>query len=71
MRRTRMNTAPRCQSHFALVARLHSKMRNGMEEVIGSMPTRSTKFSSGQFSSLRPCLRRSGAVCFPAGKTNW
>jgi len=42
-----------------------------MEEVIGSMPTRSTKFSSGQFSSLRPCLRRSGAVCFPAGKTNW
>jgi hypothetical protein len=43
MRRTRMNTAPRYHSSCALVARRHSKMRNGMEEVVGSIPTRSTK----------------------------
>ena len=43
MRRTRMNTAPRYQSRSPLVARLQWKMRNGMEEVVGSIPTRSTK----------------------------
>jgi hypothetical protein len=44
MRRTRMDTAPRYHSRFFYVARLQSKMRNGMEEVVGSIPTRSTKF---------------------------
>jgi hypothetical protein len=44
MRWTRMNTAPRYHSRFALVARLQSEMRNGMEEVAGSIPARSTKF---------------------------
>ena len=43
MRRTRMNTAPLYLSHFPCVAPLQSKMRNGMEEVVGSNPTRSTK----------------------------
>ena len=42
MRRTRMNTAPRYHSRFLPVAPLQSKMRNGMEEVVGSIPTRST-----------------------------
>jgi hypothetical protein len=46
MLRTRMNTAPFYHSRSAGVARLQSKMRNGMEEVVGSIPTRSTKFPS-------------------------
>ena len=40
MRRTRMNTAPRYHSRFLPVAPLQSKMRNGMEEVVGSIPAR-------------------------------
>ena len=42
MRRTRMNTAPQYRSRFACVVPLQFKMRNGMEEVVGSIPTRST-----------------------------
>ena len=38
-----MNTAPQYLSRFLCVAPLQSKMRNGMEEVVGSIPTRSTK----------------------------
>ena len=38
-----MNTAPQCLSRFVYVAPLQSQMRNGMEEVVGSIPTRSTK----------------------------
>jgi hypothetical protein len=38
-----MNTAPHSHSLLAGVAPLQSKMRNGMEEVVGSIPTRSTK----------------------------
>jgi hypothetical protein len=45
MRRTCMNTASRCHSRFAPVAPFHSKMRNGLEQVAGSIPTRSTIFS--------------------------
>jgi hypothetical protein len=41
---TRMNTAPQYHSRFSRVAPLQSKMRNGKEEVVGSIPTRSTKF---------------------------
>jgi len=43
MRRTRMHAALVCHSHSAVVVPLQSKMRNGMEEVVGSIPTRSTK----------------------------
>jgi hypothetical protein len=46
MRRTRMNTAPQYHSRFFGVALLQPKMRNGMEEVVGSIPTRSTIFST-------------------------
>ena len=45
MRRTRMNTASCCHSRLVPVAPFQSKMRNGMEEVAGSIPTRSTMFS--------------------------
>jgi len=45
MPRTRMNTAPCYRSDSALVVPLQTKMRNGMEEVVGSIPTRSTNFS--------------------------
>ena len=38
-----MDTTPRHHSRFLRVAPLRSKMRNGMEEVAGSIPTRSTK----------------------------
>ena len=41
---TRMNTAPQYHSRFFRVAPFQSKMRNGMEEVVGSIPTRSTIF---------------------------
>jgi hypothetical protein len=46
MRRTRMNTAPHYHLRSYRVALQQSKMRNGMEEVVGSIPTRSTIFSS-------------------------
>src|SRR5712692_1611428 len=50
-----MNTAPQHHSRFACVAPLQSKMRNGMEEVVGSNPTRSTKVL---ISTLRLDLNR-------------
>ena len=59
MRLTRMNTTPRYHSHFALVARPQSKMRNGMEEVVGSIPTRSTK-------SLTILVSAWSRLCSPA-----
>src|ERR1019366_9197007 len=40
-----MNTAPQYHSGFFCVAPLQSKVRNGMEEVVGSIPTRSTIIS--------------------------
>ncbi len=43
MRQTRMDTAPRYHSRFFCVALLQSEMRNGMEEVVGSIPAGSTK----------------------------
>jgi len=46
MRERRMNTTPECQLRFACLASPQSKMRNGMEEVVGSIPTRSTKSPS-------------------------
>jgi len=42
-RERRMNTAPEYHLRFVCVASLQLKMRNGMEEVVGSIPTRSTK----------------------------
>jgi hypothetical protein len=41
-----MRTATQYLSRFPCVAPLQSKMRNGMEEVVGSNPTRSTKSPS-------------------------
>ena len=43
MRESRMNTAPEYHSWFVGVSSFQSEMRNGMEEVVGSIPTRSTK----------------------------
>jgi hypothetical protein len=40
-----MDIAPRCHSQFACIVPLQSKMRNGMEEVVGSIPTRSTNIT--------------------------
>ena len=37
-----MNTAPQCRSHLVCVAPSEFELRNGMEEVVGSIPTRST-----------------------------
>jgi hypothetical protein len=51
-----MNTAPQYRSCCACVAPLHSKMRNGMEDVVGSIPTRSTISHSGGF-FLSWCFR--------------
>jgi hypothetical protein len=59
MRPIRMNTVPRCQLRFGRVARLQSKMRNGMEEVVGSNPTRSTK-SPHNLDGANAC---SGGIC--------
>jgi hypothetical protein len=42
MRERRMNTAPQYHLRFVSIALLQSKMRNGMEEVVGSILTRST-----------------------------
>ena len=39
----RMNTASLCRSQFRRVAPSQFILRNGMEEVVGSIPTRSTK----------------------------
>jgi hypothetical protein len=39
---SRMNTASLCRSHFRRVAPSQFTLRNGMEEVVGSIPTRST-----------------------------
>src|SRR5271168_874846 len=58
MRQTRMNTAPQTHSSFFCVAPVQSKMRNGMEEVVGSIPTRSTKsFSSRALSPPSGLIR--------------
>jgi hypothetical protein len=45
MRQALMNAAPQYHSCFVCVALLQSKMRNGMEEVAGSIPARSTNLS--------------------------
>ena len=46
MRRTSMSTGPGYRLDFSCVARKQWKVRNGMEEVVGSIPTRSTIFST-------------------------
>jgi hypothetical protein len=48
-RRTCMNTAPLYRLLSLGIAASQSKMRNGMEEVVGSIPTRSTKFLNNGF----------------------
>src|ERR1700685_3972397 len=64
MRRTTMNTASPYRSGLPCAAPLQSKMRNGMEEVVGSNPTRSTKSypqlkEAGQ-KSLAPIINAQG-----------
>jgi hypothetical protein len=39
----RMNTANQCHSGLLRLVSSENEMRNGMEEVVGSIPTRSTK----------------------------
>jgi hypothetical protein len=42
IRERRMDTAPQYHLRFVCVVLFQFKMRNGMEEVVGSIPTRST-----------------------------
>jgi hypothetical protein len=61
-----MNTAPQYHSRFLRLALLQSKMRNGMEEVVGSIPTRSTKslLARAVVTALFPLRRSSGRDCY-------
>jgi len=58
MRRTRMNTASPCRTLSLALGTLHFVQGNGMEEVVGSIPTRSTIFTLSKLSAPRP--RRGG-----------
>jgi len=55
MPETRMNTASPCCSGSLCIWPFQFTLGNGMEEVVGSIPTRSTKFGPdvGRFEALR------------------
>jgi hypothetical protein len=53
----RMDTAPPYRLRLPHVASLQSKLRNGMEEVVGSIPTRSTKFIYFKINNLAKAKR--------------
>ena len=73
MPETRMNTASQCRSHFVSVAPSEFALRNGMEEVVGSIPTRSTKLlitvssNKGEW-PLSPFTANAGVVSVPRQK---
>jgi len=70
MRQPCMNTASQCRSHFVSVAPSEFELRNGMEGVVGAIPTRSTNHYHSGINYFLPPERALGPGQKPRGARN-